>query len=113
MDTNAAREIQSVRRDILYVNNERDFQAMGLFLLPPAWKYMESEVAVIGIQFGGAVRFHYYPECSTPNSSKIFAVARNGHMMWRKHTAATSETAWRDWRIYGPEKGGWKRITRS
>ena len=104
MDTNAAREIQSIRRDILSSDRESDYQALGLFILPSDWEYLASEVAAIEIQEGNTAHFHSYPACPISNISQIFLIDKHGHVMCGKPTASTSETTWKDWRSHGAEK---------
>ena len=70
-DTNTAREIQSIWHDIRSANHERDYQALGLPLLPSIWKYLAIAVAVVGIQAGGAAMFHSYTACPIANKAQI------------------------------------------
>ena len=41
---------RAICHDIQSANRERDYQALGMFLLPAAWEFAASEVAVIEIQ---------------------------------------------------------------
>ena len=95
---NVASEIRSICHDALTAEHERDYQALGQFLLPSIWKYLACEVVVVEIRSKVGAVFHTYPAFPVENESLIFLIAHQGHMMWGKPTAATSSAMWRDWR---------------
>ena len=96
--TDVAIEIRSICRDALTADHERDYQALGLFLLPSIWKYLACEVVVVEIRARVGSVFHTYPACPVENESIIFFIAHQGRMMWGEPTAATSSAMGRDWR---------------
>ena len=53
--------IRAICRDISSANHERDYQALGMFLLPAAWKFVASEVAVIEIHPNDKLVYHLCP----------------------------------------------------
>ena len=93
-----SKEIRSICHDALTAGHERDYQALGMFLLPALWKCVAAEVVVIEIQSWGGAVFHAYPACPVSNETVIFLVAHQGHMMWGKPTSATSTATWENWR---------------
>ena len=50
VDSDAVLEIQSIRRDIPTADHERDYQAIGMFLLPSSWKYLAGAVVTVEIE---------------------------------------------------------------
>ena len=58
-------------RDDLAAHRERAYQAMGLFLFPAIWKYLECGVTAMGIQNGSDVFPHVYNSCPTEMESII------------------------------------------
>ena len=51
-----SKEIRAICHDAMMAGHERDYQALGMFLLPAVWKCVAVEVAVVEIQsWGGAV----------------------------------------------------------
>ena len=93
-----AKEIRSICHDALTAGHERDYQALGMFLLPALWKCVAVEVVVVEIQSWGVAVFHTYPACPVSNDTVIFPIAHQGHMMWGKPTSATSTVTWEKWR---------------
>ena len=49
VDSNTAREIQSIFHDIWTADHELDCQDLGMFLLPSIWKYLACVVAIVEI----------------------------------------------------------------
>ena len=89
-------EIRSICHDALTAEHERDYQALGMFLLPSIRKYIACEVAVVEIRATNGSTFHTYPECPVANETVIFLIAHHGHMMWGKPTASTSCVTWKN-----------------
>ena len=79
---NVASEIRSICHDALTAEHERDYQALGQFLLPSIWKYLACEVVVVEIRSKVGAVFHTYPAFPVENESLIFLIAHQGHMMW-------------------------------
>ena len=94
--TDVASEIRSICHDALTADHERDYQALGMFLLPSIWKYLACEVVVVEIHATAGSTFHTYPACPLTNDTVIFLIAHQGHMMWGKPTAETSSVAWKN-----------------
>ena len=67
VENNTAREILSICHDILTADHERDYQALGMFLLPSIWKYLACEMVTVESDPPTSVRFHSYPACPTAN----------------------------------------------
>ena len=90
--------MQSIFHDILTADRERDYQSLGMFLLPSIWKYLALEVETAGIEPQRGACFHTYPACPAANETVIFSISYQGHMMRGKPTAATTSATWGDWR---------------
>ena len=97
VNTQAGWGIRAICHDILSANHDRDYQALGMFLLPAVWKFAASEVAVIEIQPNDKAIYHLYPAFPVENQSIISPAPHRGHVMWGKPTSSTTETEWRDW----------------
>ena len=63
--------VRAIRHDILTANNERDYQALGMFLLPAVWEFVACEVAAIEIQPNDNVALHLYQAC--PGGIDLFS----------------------------------------
>ena len=100
IDSDTAREIQSICHDVMTADHERGYQALGMFLLPSVWKYLACDVVTVEIEANDHISFHTYPACPTATESVIFLIAHQCHMMWGKPTAATTCTSWRDWEMH-------------
>ena len=79
-----SQEIRSICHDVVTSHHERDYQALGAFLFPAIWMYLESGSPVLEIQSDIDVFPHVYHACPAANESMIFHVSRNGHMIWAR-----------------------------
>ena len=95
--TDVAREIQSICHDALTADHERDYKALGTFLLPSIWKYLACEEIAIEMHSKLGATFHTYPACPVEDETVISPIAHQGHMMWGEPTAASSSATWSDW----------------
>ena len=74
--TEVSQGIRSIFHDALTAGHERDYQALGMFLLQAMWKCVAVEVVVLEIQSIGGAVFHTYPACPVSNETAIFLIAR-------------------------------------
>ena len=74
--TEVAMGIRSLCHDAIPADHERDYQALGMFLMPSIWEYLACEVVVLEIQANQGAIFHTYPACPVGNDTVIFLVAR-------------------------------------
>ena len=65
-------EGRAIPRDISIAINERDYQAMGIPLLPAVWKFVAREVTATEIQPNGKAVYHLYPACPVGKRSIRF-----------------------------------------
>lgn len=67
-----ARGVESVSRDGTRGHHERDYQALGLFLLPAFLKRFSCEVSFAGAQAVGYMFFHIYHSGHVADGAMIF-----------------------------------------
>ena len=79
-------EIRSICRDALTADRERDYLALGMFLLPSIWKYLAREVAVIEIRAKIGATFHTYPTCPVGGRKSDFP-----HRVSRAHDVGKAD----------------------
>ena len=90
MKARAEWESKSICRDVLAADHERDYQALGMFLLSAARKFVAREIFAVAIHPFESVAFHLYPACPVANRAVLCLIAHCGHVMWGKPTSATS-----------------------